>query len=152
MLRSKSEPNKCTKRVHGCRTQNNTVQCAAGGGGGREYGLRPVCYNYVRTFHISEYSCTYHVSTRIRVYSLQHGRTFSNCVHGGERTCTVSWPYRTLWYTAVRASYGCILMHSDDRPIGKTQSFILSCSTRGSEADSNGLPDKSNYPRGASHN
>ena len=40
-----------------------------------------------------------------------------------------------------------ILMHSDDRQSGKTQSFVLSCSTRSSEADSNGLPNKSNYPR-----
>ena len=35
---------------------------------------------------------------------------------------------------------------------GKTQSYVLSCSTRSSEADSNGLPNKSNYPRGASYN
>ena len=38
-------------------------------------------------------------------------------------------------------------MHSDDRPIGKTQSFIFySCSTRDSETDSNGPPIKNNYP------
>ena len=72
MLRSKSEPNKCTKCVHGCRTQNNTVQCAAGA---REYVLRPVCYDELRTdvshiriFYLCKVSGSTSTSERYRLY------------------------------------------------------------------------------------
>ena len=77
MLRSKSEPNKCTKCVHGCRTQsqrslkkqnallkNNTVQCAAAA---REYVLRPVCSTTYGRVHISEFLAAKYLSTGTQV-------------------------------------------------------------------------------------
>ena len=47
MLRSKSGSNKCTKCLHGCRIQNNTVQTSMRRV--REYVLRPGCNHYVQT-------------------------------------------------------------------------------------------------------